>query len=193
MKALIDEKDWLQNELNDSQTRAEKARQNFQTRQQQRLASEKKVSDWRRQLLTAETQHVQSRAHYTELASRLEAQRKSQHTLAQMVEQGDKTLQNAQESMAQVKEQRLQAENEAKQVEKDIQAIRSAMAEIETGRKGAQENAAQFSAEKARLHAQLEVLEQAEKSFSGLNQERDSFCKRRAREKLVGNSRRSAA
>ncbi len=170
LKALIEEKDWLQNELADSQAQAEKVRQDFQNRHQQRQIAEKKVSDWRRQLLTAETQQVQSRAHHTELVSRLETQRKSQQTLAQAVDQGDKSLQQAQEGMAEVKDQRLQAENEVKQVEQDIQAIRHAMAAIETGRKRAQEKVAQFSAEKARLHAQLEVLEQAEKSFSGLNQ-----------------------
>jgi len=170
LKALIEEKNWLQNELADSQAQAEKARQDFQNRQQQRQMAEKKVSDWRRQLLTAETQQVKSRAHHTELVDRLETQRKSQQTLAQAVEQGDKSLQQAQEGMAEVKGQRLQVENEVKQVEQDIQAFRGAMAEIETGRKRAQEKVAQFSAEKARLHAQLEVLEQAEKSFSGLNQ-----------------------
>ena len=170
LKALSEERDWLQNELTDSQAQAEKAHQYFQSRQQQRQMAERKVSDWRRQLLSAETQQVQSRAHYTELVSRLETQRKSQQTLAQAVEQGDTVLQQAQAGLAQVKNQRLQAENEVKQVEQDIQEIRRAVFEREAGRKRAQEKVAQFSMEKARLHTQLDVLEQAEKSFSGLNQ-----------------------
>jgi len=170
LKALSEERDWLQNELTDSQAQAEKAHQYFQSRQQQRQMAERKVSDWRRQLLSAETQQVQSRAHYTELVSRLETQRKSQQTLAQAVEQGDTVLQQAQAGLAQVKNQRLQAENEVKQVEQDIQEIRRAVFELEAGRKRAQEKVAQFSMEKARLHTQLDVLEQAEKSFSGLNQ-----------------------
>ncbi|MGD0003027.1 MAG: chromosome segregation protein SMC [Anaerolineaceae bacterium] len=170
LKALSEERDWLQNELTDSQAQAEKAHQYFQSRQQQRQMAERKVSDWRRQLLSAETQQVQSRAHYTELVSRLETQRKSQQTLAQAVEQGDTVLQQAQAGLAQVKNQRLQAENEVKQVEQDIQEIRRAVFELEAGRKRAQEKVAQFSMEKARLHTQMDVLEQAEKSFSGLNQ-----------------------
>jgi chromosome segregation protein len=170
LQALIEERDWLQGELSDSQAQAEKARQNFAARQQQRQIAERKLGDWRRQLVAAETKQVQFRAHHTELLGRSETLHKSQQTLALAVEQGEKGLQQAQGRMAQVKEQRQQAENEVKQADQEIQSIRRAVVEIEAGRKRAQEKTAQFSAEKARLIAQMGVLEQAEKSFSGLNQ-----------------------
>jgi chromosome segregation protein len=170
LQALIEEKDWLQSELTDSQAQAEKARQNFLTRQQQRQIAERKLGDWRRQLVAAETKQVHFRAHHTELVSRSETLLKSQQTLALAFEQGEKALQQAQNRMAQVKEQRLQAENEVKQADQEIQSSRRAVAEIEAGRKRTQEKAAQISTDKARLIAQLGVLEQAEKSFSGLNQ-----------------------
>ena len=185
LQALIEEKDWLQSELVDSQAQAEKARQNFQARQQQRQLAERKLGDWRRQLVAAETKQVQFRAHQTELISRLETLHKSKSTLAQAVEQGEKGLQQAQARLAQAKEQQQQTENEVKLAEQEIQAIRRAVTEIEAGRKRAQEKAAQNSAEKARLTAQLGVLEQAEKSFSGLNQGA-KFILQEARQGKIG-------
>ena len=185
LQALIEEKDWLQSELADSQVQAEKARQNFQARQQQRQLAERKLGDWRRQLVAAETKQVQFRAHQTELTSRLETLHKLKSTLAQAVEQGEKGLQQAQARLAQAKEQQQQTENEVKLAEQEIQAIRRAVTEIEAGRKRAQEKAAQNSAEKARLTAQLGVLEQAEKSFSGLNQGA-KFILQEARQGKIG-------
>src|SRR5690606_4172127 len=63
---------------------------------------------------------------------------------------------------------RTQAEQAQKQADERLQAHRKETAALEAQRKQAQDERARIEGERARLAAQLDVLEQAERSLSGL-------------------------
>ena len=76
-----------------------------------------------------------------------------------------KQLQVRLEKQAELKEQ---AEEQQKKAEEALREHRKALAELETQRKLAQDERSRLEGERAKWAAQLEVLEQAERSLSGL-------------------------
>ncbi len=167
---LQDEQERLQSELQDAQKQADAARRGLEARQTERAQVERNLREARRQLVASETRLVELKAHGGELAGRREALLKTQQSLTQAMQNEQQTAQKAQARLEQVANQRQQAEEACKHAEEDVQAHRKQVSELEAERRRLQEERSRLDAERTRLRAQLDVLEQAEKSLAGLNQ-----------------------
>jgi chromosome segregation protein len=160
----------LQTELSDAQSGVEKARRLLRERQVEREQAERDLRDARRSLVDNETKQVQTRAHLNELVNRGDGQKKSRQSLADAVEREAQAVKKAEALVVEANKQRENAIAELKKAEESFHAIRNQIDEVEAARKKSSDDRNRLDAERSRLKAQLDVLEQAERSFSGLNQ-----------------------
>ena len=156
--------------LQEAQEQSKNANRLLQARQAERDKVGAFLRDLRRQMVGSETRQVEIRAHQNELSSRQELLRKERERLtqasqsiAQVVEQSSGQLKIAQEQ-----HQNLELQLQA--FESDLLQIQQKTLASETRRQEFQEQTAQHRAEMSRLQAQIEVLEQAESSMSGMGQ-----------------------
>jgi chromosome segregation protein len=165
---LEEERERTAQELKEAEERATIARKNLESRQAERNVIESKLRDLRRAQVAAETRQVQLKAHRDELSSRVENLRSNQRGLQQALTRDSEDLKRAQERLATWEKNRLQAEAEQKQAEEKLRAARANSASLEEERRKLQEERSRQEAERSRAAAQLEVLEQAVSSLSGL-------------------------
>ncbi len=168
LQDLIEERDRLMMDQEDAQAQVDAARKGLEKRLTERGRIEQAIRDTRRALVQSETAQVQHKAHQSELNNRAEQLRKNQQSLAQTLKNESQLLEQLQARLEKVAAQRKAAEQDQKAAEEALQEHRRGIADLETRRKLAQDERARFDAARARLAAQLEVLEQAERSFSGL-------------------------
>ncbi len=168
LQDLIEERDRLQMELEEAEAQVTAARKNLEKRQAERNRAEQGLRDTRRLLVQSETTQVQVKAHQNELSNRSDALRKSQQTLSQTLANESELLQQLQARLQKQADLRAKAEQGQKQADEALQAQRKGIAELESQRKLMQDERTRFDGEHTRLAAQLEVLEQAERSLSGL-------------------------
>jgi chromosome segregation protein len=168
LQDLTAEQDRLQAELEDAEAQVREAQKNLEKRTAERGRVEQAMRDARRLLAQSETDQVQRKAHQSELSGRVESLHRNRQSLAKTLEHDAQLLEQLQarlEKQAGLKEQ---AEQQQKQAEEALQAQRQELAALETQRKQAQDERNRFEGERAKMMAQLEVLEQAERSLSGL-------------------------
>ncbi len=165
---LTEERDRLADELKDAQEQAVNARQKLQTRLAERAKVEQAVREARRTLVASETAQVQLKAHQSELTGRIETLRKSKIALANTLSADAEALKQAQDTLEQRLKERQQAEKVHKDAETALQEHRRRVNEQEAQRKQLQDDRSRLEAERARLTARLEVLEQAERSLTGM-------------------------
>jgi chromosome segregation protein len=168
LQDLAEERDRLDAELEDAQSQVEAARKALEKRMNERGRIEQTIRDTRRSLVQAETAQVQQKAHQNELTNRIESLSKNQQSLAQTLNNESQLLEQLQARQEKQARLREQAEQAHKSAEEALQAHRKNVSELETRRKQAQDERSRFESERARLAAQLEVLQQAEHSLSGL-------------------------
>ncbi len=159
----------LGTDLKDARNQVAEARQALQARQKQRDQAEQSLRETRRHLVDLETRQVQQRAHQNELVGRADNLRKSQQSLTEAVASEAQALRQAQERLSQADKLRQQAAQDMEEAEEALQTQRLRIDELETRRRKSAEERARQESERGRLQAQLDVLEQAERSFSGLN------------------------
>jgi chromosome segregation protein len=169
LKGLEEEKARLASELAEARAEVETARNNLKKKQDERAAADKVLRDHRNNLVASETRKVKLNAHQDELLARIEADRKSHEALAQSIEKEAGTLDESQETLLACEKDRQQAELDQKRAAQALQSHHKLIEEVQDRKKNLSLDLAQAEAEKARLKAQLEVLEQAENSLSGLN------------------------
>jgi chromosome segregation protein len=165
---LEEERDRLHAELKDAEAQVETARKNLEKRLAERGRLEQALRDTRRTLLQSETTQVQLKAHQSELGNRIESLRKNQQAIAQALANESQLLTQLQARQEKVAAQRQQSEAAQRAAEEELQAHRKEIAGLEAQRKNAQDDRSRQDGERARTAAQLEVLEQAERSLSGL-------------------------
>ena len=168
LQELKEERDRLQEEQEDAEAQVAQARKDLEKRQSERSRLEQALRDARRLLTQSETAQVQVKAHQSELIGRIEALRKNQTTLSQALLNESQLLEQLKERQEKQADLRAKAEAVQKQAEEDLLSHRRNTAELEARRKQAQDERTRSEGDRARLGAQLEVLEQAEKSLSGL-------------------------
>lgn len=168
LQSLLEERDRQQAELEDAQEQVTAARRKLQVRLAERAKVEQSIRDTRRALVSSETAQVQLKAHQNELSNRVESLRKNKQSLANALATDAQALQLTQTRLERSLQQRQQAEAEVKSAEEAVSSHRRQVSELESRRKLMQDERARFEAERSRLAAQLEVLEQAERSLSGL-------------------------
>ena len=128
------------------------------------------LRDARRNLVNTETRQVQLRAHRTELANRKETLETSLQNMRQGLVKEIQALNDARNRLEEVGQRRTQLEADRRKVEEEIAGQRQALQEGETRRRQVLDTRGALETERTRLRAQLDVLEQAERSFTGLNQ-----------------------
>jgi chromosome segregation protein len=168
LQDLVEERDRLQMDLEEAEAQVVAARKDLDKRQAERARVEQSVRDTRRTLVQSETAQVQLKAHQNELSNRADSLFKNQQSLEQALAKDAQLLDEAQKRLEKQVGLRQQAEQEQKQAEEALQIHRKALSELETRRKLLQDERSRFEGERTRLSTQLEVLEQAERSLSGL-------------------------
>jgi chromosome segregation protein len=165
---LEEERERLQAEQKEAGDRAAAARSALEKRMAERGQLEATLREARRALVNAETRQVQVKARSDELANRLEALRSSRRTLELAAARDGEDLSRAQARLAQWVKNRESAETDLHAAEDGLRGHRQAIGAQEEQRRAAQEERARLETERSRLSAQAEVLEQAERSLTGL-------------------------
>ncbi|GAP15031.1 condensin subunit Smc [Longilinea arvoryzae] len=170
LDGLILEEERLQTELADARSQVEAARKALSARQREREAIEQKLRDARRQMAGAETRQVQFKAHQDELQNRVANLQRNREGLLKTIETLENTLHQAQVKQSQAKGDRDRSETNLHAAEETQQQHQQRLGELEANRKRYQDQRAHFETERLRFAAQIDVLEQAERSMAGLNQ-----------------------
>ncbi len=186
LSSMEAEHERLQTELDDSEAQLEKVRGALTERETSRSRLEKNIRELRRQLLASETQQVQLKAHLSEIKNRLEILRKNLESAQAAMEPAEKSVQSTKARLDEMRSMQDKAEAERQVLESDLRELQASVTGAETRRKQAQDELARVSGEKTRLVTQLEVLEQAERSLSGLNQGSKSVLQAAQQGQLAG-------
>jgi chromosome segregation protein len=164
------ELDVLMKDLQEAQDQAKIAQENLRLRESERSEVEKSLKDARRKLVDHETRQVKTTAHYNELLSRSTTLEKSQKSLQASIAGEAETLEKSKKRVSQTSRELQQKKDIQEELEDTLRFQRVLLEELEETRKNLVKEQAQLDADYARAKAQLEVIEQAERSFSGLNQ-----------------------
>jgi chromosome segregation protein len=169
-KSTAAEVERLKADMDDAKLQQDSALRNLRTQQAERDKADQSQRTIRRQLVDAETRQVQLRAHENELANRMESLRKSQQMLKTAVENEAEALRQGQERLDQAASQRDGAAEAVKAGEQAVLKQRQVLEETEIQRRKLLEERSRLDASRTKVRAQMDVIEQAERSFSGLNQ-----------------------
>lgn len=164
------ERQEMQAESDESDSQLQKVRAALSERESSRASLDKNLREVRRQLVAVETRQVEVKAHLSELKNRLETLRRNQENTQQTLAPAQKAVEAARLKLESVKNDQELAENSRKALETELREAQSLASEAETQRRQAADRLAKISTERSHAAAQLEVLEQAERNLSGLNQ-----------------------
>ncbi len=169
LKGLNEENNRLAAELSEARSAVEKARANLKEKQDERATVETTLRGHRDALVESEMRKVKLNAHQDELLARIDADRKAYETLEEAIKRESGALDEAQENLLDCEKERHQAELEQKRAAQSLQGHHKTILEAQERKKNLALDLAQAEADRARLKARLEVLEQAENALSGLN------------------------
>ncbi len=157
----------LQAELDEAGLQLQQARRFLQARQDERNRAEQEVQEARRAqaALTARQAHLGART--TERKEQLERQRSLLADQGKNAAGGEAELQAAQSRLQAAKKELAACSQNVQKATETLAAHQKRLAEAEAARKEALEARAGFQAQAARQQAQLDVLEQAERSLAG--------------------------
>lgn len=160
----------LQQELDDSNRQLAEAQQLMQIRQKERDRVDTLLREARRVLVSLETGQVQGKAHLSEVANRLDGLRRTLENYRNSLKTDEQAVAQAQTLVERAKTHREEAEEELHQFEEELVVQRRQLTSLENERRNLQDGRARLEADLSRAKAQLEVLEQAERSLSGMGQ-----------------------
>ena len=183
---LSDELAHVQQDLVDAQEQVRSAQTALQARLKEREKVEQALREARKAQVNGDTRLVQLRAHLNELTHRKENAEQSVQNLRQGLMREIQALNDARVRLEETTQRRSQLEQDRKKVDEEFTAHRRLQADLDTQRRQALDARSALEAEKTRLKAQLEVLEQAERSFSGLNQGAKFLLQTARQGKLAG-------
>ncbi|HEY9077506.1 MAG TPA: chromosome segregation protein SMC [Anaerolineaceae bacterium] len=176
----------LKEEYREATTQLENARKNYQTRQQERERQEFVLREARRSLSALETRQVQGRAHKKELELRLETLQKNQEALSQSLLASDLGLKDAQANLEAKGKERESVEAERSRLQDEMSAQRKRLAELESHRRRLLDERTKIESQRTRVATELDVLEQAERSLSGVGGGARSFLNDARQGKIAG-------
>ncbi len=157
----------IQAEAAEAKTQEAAAKSALSARQMERAGVEQKLNAARSQLNELNGRRARHQAHLNELKNRLDAQRQKLRDADVVIATAEQTFAAAEKKHLAAKKAREAAEAAFQQAETDLTAIRGRLAELESARRTRQDERNARAGEQAKLQAQLDVLEQAEKSLSG--------------------------
>ena len=159
--------DRIQIEAGDAKTQEASAKVALSARQLERAGVEQKLNSARQALNTLNSRRANHQAHLNELKNRIDSQRDKLKAIDLVIATAEETFVSAEKRLNTARKNRQQAEENFHQAEADLTALRQKVNELEASRRLRQDERNIKAGEQTRLQAQLEVLEQAEKSFSG--------------------------
>ena len=164
----LTEKDRLSEELTETQKQATAAQQAFQLRQKERLEVENTLAARRQNLIQVESRVVKQTARKNELDERLLGIKNSLAGTEQAIQSSQQELDKLKSQADAISLEKNKAESEQKAAAEFVQTQRAELQTLEARRQERQLERSRNEAECTRLRAQLDVLDQAQKSFSGL-------------------------
>lgn len=158
----------LKTELSDARAQEQNAKTALAARQLERAKVEQKLQSARQALNSLNNQKAQTQARLEELRQRIDGQKSRLGAADLAIAQAQTAAQQAAGRLAAAKAARAKAEEAQSQAEQALSALRQRLEQLETARRARLDERTAKAAEHARLKAQLDVLEQAEKSLSGV-------------------------
>jgi chromosome segregation protein len=160
----------LETEAEEARKQVLEARQALEAQQTERKSVEEELRHTRRSLVDRETRLVELKAHKNELAGRMETDHQMHQTMGQTLQTEEQKLRQAETHLEELLEQRQQAELDFKTAKEELTEHNLKITDLESTKEKQIAEQSRLDVEKSRLGAQLEVLEQAERSFSGMSQ-----------------------
>jgi chromosome segregation protein len=186
LQSTSEEVERLKADRAEAQSQVATAEKNLSDRRLEREKADQDQRTARRKLVDAETRQVQLRAHESELTNRLEGLRRSQQALKPAVDNEAEIFSQREKLLEEAAVTRQRAADALKACEEALQDQRRSIDQNESLRRNHLEERARFEAERTKVKAQLEVLEQAERSMSGLNQGARFLLESAGKGKLIG-------
>jgi len=157
----------LKNESNEAQERLASAQALFEQRQAERIQAEKAVEAAQGRLSELSTQQTRLAARLAEYQAQAARQRAELKNVDRAVADAEHALQGIESRLREADQAVEKATQVHRRAETALQNHRQKIGQIETERKTKLDQSSALQTELARLGAQLEVLEQAEKALSG--------------------------
>jgi chromosome segregation protein len=167
LEALLQEKEKFDKDLLEANTQLATAQKTYEEKLGERTKVESDIRDIRQTLVKAETQQVQNKAHQRELTNRLETLTESQKTLLASLQSADQELVAAQKAVEQAKQKKDDLDDALNGLEEDFDRENRGIQKLKDDLSAVTSRKNQLETEKARLSAQMDVIDQAEKALAG--------------------------
>lgn len=167
---LESEKDRLNADAVESETQLASAQRALAERQQARAAIEIQIRETRQQQVTAGTQSVQKKARLEEVTNRLLETRRSLDLTKSSLQTEQAELQSAEDQLSTIQTEAKQVKQSVLDMEDYQTGMDLRLNSLEKENRATLDERRQLDTQRARLTAQLEVLEQAEQALTGISQ-----------------------
>ncbi len=159
--------DRIQAEAQEARTQESSAKVALAARQFERAGVEQKLNTARQNLNNLNSRRANHQAHLNELKTRTDSQKEKLKAADLVIATAEEVLTAAEKKLVASQKDRQKAEITFHQAEIDLTTVRQKLSEIEALRRTRQDERNARAGEQTKLQAQLDVLEQAEKSFTG--------------------------
>jgi chromosome segregation protein len=156
-----------QNEAEDAKAHEASAKAALGVRQFERAGVEQKLNSARQNLNNLNSRRANHQAHLNELKTRIDSQREKLKAADLVIAIAEETCRAAEKKLIVAQKNRQQADAVFHQAETDLVALRQKSNELDAARRACQDDRNVKAGEQTRMQAQLDVIEQAEKSLSG--------------------------
>jgi len=157
----------LETELNEANSQVAAAKSSFEEHQSQRLDAERTIEAAQQKLTDLSKQQTRQEARLAEYQSQIERQKGELETADQSVAEAERALEIVEARLDEADQAFDKATQEYLEANESLGAHRDQIARLEDERKNKVDESSALQTELARMGAQLEVLEQAEKALSG--------------------------
>ncbi len=157
----------LQSELDEARARVASAQELYDQHQAERLQAEKTIAAAGQEVTDLTTKQTRFGARLAEYQAQTGRQRGELEAVDQAVAEAEKEVQVVESRLREADQALEKASKEYFETEAALESHRDQIAEIESEKKNKLDESSALHTELARLSAQLEVLEQAEKALSG--------------------------
>jgi chromosome segregation protein len=160
----------LLRDYDEAKAQAENYRKQYHELVQKRESAEKEMRQTRGQLVQKETQEVQLNARINELQTGLESHIKSNDQALNALAIEQKTVSTLENDFDEIENKITEKEKSLAKLANEKNIHKEKVEKLEAERRSAEKDLNQLETDLSKLSAQIDVLEQAEQSFSGLNQ-----------------------
>ncbi len=157
----------IQTEAVEARVQEKDAKSALMARQLERATVEQRLNSARQNLNTLNSRRAQQQAHLNELQNRIDSQREKLKAADLVIATAEETFKQTEKKHLAAQKAREQAETAFQQAEADLATSRQRLSELETLRRQRQDERNARAGEQTKLQAQLDVLDQAEKSLAG--------------------------